>query len=139
MGAHRTLPSPREGKRGCGVVVVKRLQDALRDGDRVLAVIRGTAVNQDGRSQGMTAPNGPSQEAVIRRALAQAGVRPADVSYVECHGTGTVLGDQVEVAALTKAFREDTERCQFCALGSIKPNIGHLDSAAGVAGVSRKS
>src|SRR5262249_214036 len=81
---------------GCGVVVLKRLGDAQRDGDPILAVIRGSAINQDGRSQGLTAPNGPSQQAVIRRALDQAGLLPAAVGYVECHGTGTPLGDPIE-------------------------------------------
>ena len=82
------------------MVVLKRLSDAQRDGDSVLAVVRGTAINQDGRSQGPTAPNGPAQQAVVRRALQEAGIAPAEVDYVECHGTGTPLGDPIEVQAL---------------------------------------
>src|SRR5207247_6089656 len=91
---------------GCGVVVLKRLADAIADGDRVLAVIRGSALNQDGPSSGLTAPNGPAQEAVIRSALSMAGIRPADVSYIEAHGTGTSLGDPMELQALGNVLRE---------------------------------
>jgi acyl transferase domain-containing protein len=85
---------------GCGVVVLKRLSDALADGDNILAVVRGTAVNQDGPSSGLTAPNGPAQEAVIKAALQNASLQPDDVSYIETHGTGTALGDPIEVQAL---------------------------------------
>jgi acyl transferase domain-containing protein len=85
---------------GCGIVVLKRLSDALRDSDTILALIRGSAINQDGLSNGLTAPNGPSQEAVIRQALTNAGVTPAEISYVEVHGTGTSLGDPIEAKAL---------------------------------------
>ena len=120
---------------GCGVVVLKRLSDAVADGDVVLAVIRGSAMNQDGRSNGLTAPNGPSQVSVIRAALADAGVGPADVSYVETHGTGTSLGDPIEARALGEALgtgRPDGDRLL---IGSAKANVGHLEATAGVAGL----
>jgi polyketide synthase PksN len=118
---------------GCGVVVLKRLDDAIADGDVVRAVIRGTAVNQDGRSSGLTAPSGPAQEAVITRALAAAGVAGADVGYVEAHGTGTALGDPIELQSLDAALGRD--RDVRLLVGSVKTNIGHLEMAAGVAGL----
>ncbi|MCC6756029.1 MAG: polyketide synthase dehydratase domain-containing protein, partial [Solirubrobacterales bacterium] len=120
---------------GCGVVVLKRLSDALADGDRVLALIRGSAVNHDGHSNGLTAPNGPSQESVIRAALAHADVSPAEVGYVEAHGTGTSLGDPIEVRALAAVLGEARPPDRPFALGSIKTNVGHLEAAAGIAGV----
>jgi acyl transferase domain-containing protein/acyl carrier protein len=122
---------------GCGVLILKRLSDAQRDGDRVLAVIRGTAVNQDGRSGGLTVPNGPAQEAVIRGALADAGVAPADIDYVEAHGTGTSLGDPIEVRALAGALGAGRSADRPLWIGSVKTNIGHLESAAGIAGVMK--
>jgi acyl transferase domain-containing protein/SAM-dependent methyltransferase/aryl carrier-like protein len=117
---------------GCGMVVLKRLSDANSDGDRVLAVIRGSATNQDGRSTGLTVPNGPAQEAVIRRALENAGVEPAEVSYLETHGTGTKLGDPIEVQALAEVLGEGRAPHHTLWLGSVKTNVGHLESAAGV-------
>ncbi|MBE8994630.1 non-ribosomal peptide synthetase/type I polyketide synthase [Microcystis aeruginosa] len=120
---------------GCGVVVLKRLRDAIQDGDRVLAVIEGSAVNQDGLSNGLTAPNGPAQQAVIRQALANARVKPAQISYVEAHGTGTELGDPIEVKSLKAVLGEKRSLDQTCWLGSVKTNIGHLEAAAGIAGL----
>jgi acyl transferase domain-containing protein/2-polyprenyl-3-methyl-5-hydroxy-6-metoxy-1,4-benzoquinol methylase len=120
---------------GCGVVVLKRLSDALADGDSILALLRGTAINQDGPSSGLTAPNGPSQISVIRDALASGGVRPAEVSYVETHGTGTSLGDPIEVQALGEAYGESRPADQPLLIGSVKSNIGHLEGAAGLAGL----
>ncbi len=118
---------------GCGVIVLKKLNDALADGDRVLAIIRGSAINQDGASSGLTAPNGPAQEAVIRESLANGNVKPHEVSYIEAHGTGTSLGDPIEVQALGAVLR--AERQQPFYLGSVKTNLGHLEAAAGVAGL----
>ncbi len=118
---------------GCGVVVLKRLTDALADGDRVRAVIRGSAINQDGRSSGLTAPNGPSQEAVIRAAVANAGLTPADIDYVEAHGTGTSLGDPIELHALGASLAAGRPEDRPLIVGSVKTNLGHLEAAAGVA------
>jgi acyl transferase domain-containing protein/aryl carrier-like protein len=118
---------------GVGAVVLKRLSDALADGDEVLAVIRGTAVNQDGRSASLTAPNGLAQEAVIRQALEIAGLEGREVDYVECHGTGTALGDPIEVGALRNVLGE--RRDKPVVLGAVKSNIGHLEGAAGVVGL----
>lgn len=119
---------------GAGVVVLRRLSDALRDGDRIHAIIRGSAINNDGSSKAsFSAPSVEGQARVIERALSRAQLDARKVSYVEAHGTGTLLGDPIEVAALTRAFRTMTEDKSFCYLGSVKPNIGHLDAAAGVA------
>ena len=118
---------------GCGIVVMKLLSDALSDGDHIWALLRGTAVNQDGRSNGLTAPNGPAQEAVIRKALQNAKVTPAQISYVETHGTGTPLGDPIEVESLKAVLVQDRRQDQPFALGSVKSNIGHLEAAAGIA------
>ncbi|MFI5644886.1 guadinomine polyketide synthase module 4 GdnH [Kitasatospora sp. NPDC051705] len=119
---------------GGGVVVLKRLDDALADGDTVHAVIRGTAVNQDGRTNGLTAPSGTAQQEVIRQALADAGLAPHEVGYVEAHGTGTQLGDPIEVDALGTVFR-DRGTAGPLLIGAAKTNIGHLEAAAGVAGL----
>ncbi|MDJ0597117.1 MAG: polyketide synthase, partial [Pleurocapsa sp. MO_226.B13] len=120
---------------GCGVIVLKRLSEALKDGDRILAQIRGSAIDHDGRSSGLTVPNGPSQQAVIRQALKNAGVRPEEVSYIEAHGTGTSLGDPIEVGALGGVFAKNRSPEASLAIGSVKTNIGHLEGAAGIAGL----
>jgi thioester reductase-like protein len=120
---------------GAGMIVCKRLSRALTDGDRIYAVIRGTAVNQDGRSNGLTAPNPEAQKALLRRAYARAGVSPGEVQYVEAHGTGTRLGDPIEAAALGEVLAEGRRAGSVCAIGSVKTNFGHLESAAGIAGV----
>lgn len=120
---------------GCGVVVLKRLSDALAAHDPILGVIRGWACNQDGRSSGLTAPNGVAQQAVIRQALARGGVNPAEIAYVETHGTGTALGDPIEVQALGAVLASGRPPDHPLILGSAKTNIGHLEAAAGVAGL----
>jgi len=121
---------------GVGVVVLKRLSDAIADGDCIDAVIRGSSVNNDGSLKvGYTAPSLNGQAEVIAEAMMLAGVEPETVSYIEAHGTGTTLGDPIEVAALSKAFHASTEKKGFCAIGSLKTNIGHLDAAAGIAGL----
>ena len=119
---------------GCGIVVLKRLSDAQAAGDTVLAVIRGSAMNQDGRSGGLTAPNGPAQERVVTAALANGGVRAADVGYVEAHGTGTSLGDPIEVHALGAVLCRERPATDPLLLGSVKTNLGHTETAAGIAG-----
>ena len=120
---------------GCGMLVLKRLTDARADRDRILGVIRASAINHDGRSSGLTAPNGPSQEAVVRAALKQARLSSGEVDYIEAHGTGTVLGDAIELGALGGCFGKDDRVHEKLLIGSVKTNIGHLEAAAGVAGV----
>jgi amino acid adenylation domain-containing protein len=120
---------------GCGVVVLKRIDDALRDGDSIRAVIRGTAVNQDGASGGLTVPNGTAQQEVIATALRRAGVEAADVDYLEAHGTGTSLGDPIEVQAAGAVFGEGRAPDRPLLIGSVKTNIGHLEAASGIAGL----
>lgn len=122
---------------GCGVMVLRRLADAKRDGDLIWASVAGTAINQDGRSAGLTAPNGPAQEAVIRAALQDAQVAPASVSYVETHGTGTPLGDPMEVQALAAVYGEGREDGRRLRIGSVKSNLGHAEAAAGIAGLMK--
>jgi alkylation response protein AidB-like acyl-CoA dehydrogenase/3-oxoacyl-(acyl-carrier-protein) synthase/acyl carrier protein len=118
---------------GCGVVVLKRLSDAVRDGDRVRAVLRGSAVNHNGLSNGITAPNGRAQRDVVRAALRDAGCAPSEISYVEVHGTGTPVGDAMEFNALCDVMAEGRPPDSSCAVGSLKPNLGHLEPASGIA------
>jgi 3-oxoacyl-(acyl-carrier-protein) synthase/SAM-dependent methyltransferase/acyl carrier protein len=120
---------------GVLAVLLKPLSKALLDRDAIYAVIKGSAINQDGSSVGITAPNVAAQEAVITKAWQAAGVDPETITYIEAHGTGTKLGDPIEIDGLTRAFRRYTSKKQFCAIGSIKSNIGHLDNAAGLAGL----
>jgi amino acid adenylation domain-containing protein len=121
---------------GSGIVVLKRLEDAVNDHDTIWAVIKSTAINNDGSQKaGYMAPSVDGQAKVIATAQAYAGINPEQITYVEAHGTGTSLGDPVEIGALTKVFSEETDRKHFCAIGSVKANIGHLDAAAGVAGL----
>ncbi|WP_417694849.1 SDR family NAD(P)-dependent oxidoreductase [Roseibium sp.] len=122
---------------GVGCVVLKPLSKAVADGDRIHAVIRGSAVNHGGRTNGFTVPNPQAQRDVIRKALDQAGLQASEIGYIEAHGTGTELGDPIEVDGLTQAFALDTDASGFCVLGSVKSNIGHLEAAAGVAGVTK--
>ncbi|MBV9790038.1 MAG: SDR family NAD(P)-dependent oxidoreductase, partial [Chloroflexi bacterium] len=138
-GCCRTFDADSEGATfgdGAAVVALKRLEDALADGDTIHAVIRGSAINNDGgRKVGYTAPSVTGQAEVVTTALERAGVDPATIGYVEAHGTATRLGDPIEVASLTKAYRTFTERTNFCVIGSAKPNVGHLDRASGVTGL----
>ncbi|ELR97617.1 type I polyketide synthase [Gloeocapsa sp. PCC 73106] len=120
---------------GVGIVVLKRLSAALADGDTIYAVIKGSAINNDGSQKvGLTAPSVTGQAAVIESALKKAGVAPETINYIEAHGTGTALGDPIEIAALNQVFGKYTKQTEFCAIGSVKTNIGHLDAAAGISG-----
>jgi acyl transferase domain-containing protein len=137
-GRCRTFDARADGivrSEGCAVVVVKRLSDAIAAGDRVLAIIRGSAINQDGASGGITVPNRAAQEAVVRSALHNGGVHSADVGYVEAHGTGTPLGDPIELRALAAVLGEGRPAQSPLFVGSVKSNIGHTEAAAGVAGL----
>lgn len=120
---------------GVAAIVMKPLAQAKSDGDMIYAVIKGSAVNQDGRSNGITAPNPEAQAAVLEKAWKAAGVHPESLSYIETHGTGTKLGDPIEMEGLMQAFRKYTDKKQYCAIGSAKSSLGHLDSAAGIAGL----
>ena len=137
----RCRPFDAEGRgiragHGAGIVVLKRLDDALRDRDAIRAVILGAAVNNDGAEKmGYSAPSVEGQSSVISAAIRMSGVNPESIRYVEAHGTGTQVGDPIEIAGLERAFRAHTDKKQFCAIGAVKGNIGHLDAAAGVAGL----
>ncbi|MCX5214354.1 SDR family NAD(P)-dependent oxidoreductase [Kitasatospora sp. NBC_00240] len=122
---------------GVGAVLLKPLAKAVADGDRIYGVIKGTAVNHGGKTNGYSVPNPQAQTDVVGRALATAGVDARAVGYIEAHGTGTALGDPIEIAGLAKAFGEHTDERQFCAIGSVKSNIGHAESAAGIAGITK--
>ncbi|MEH2034150.1 MAG: SDR family NAD(P)-dependent oxidoreductase [Nostoc sp.] len=124
------------GGNGVGIVMLKRLVDAIADGDHIYAVIKGSAINNDGSQKiSYTAPSVQRQAAMIAQAQAIADINPETITYIETHGTGTTLGDPIEIAALTQAFRSKTQKQQFCAIGSVKTNIGHLDTASGIAGL----
>lgn len=120
---------------GCGMLVLKRLSDAKRDGDQILALLRGSAVNHDGPSSGLTVPNGLAQQQLLRDTISRAGLTPADIGWIEAHGTGTSLGDPIEVGALAEVFPKASRNEQPLYLSSVKTNIGHLEAAAGIAGV----
>ena len=138
-GVCRTFDADAQGSvmgNGVGVVLLKRLRDSLEAHDHIYAVIRGSAINNDGSQRvSITAPGLDGQTEVIAEALGNAGVEAESIGYIEAHGTATELGDEVELAAMLKAFEEQTEKTQFCAIGSVKPNVGHLDRAAGVTGL----
>ena len=122
---------------GVGVVLLKRLADAQRDGDHIYGVIRGSAVNHGGKTNGYSVPNPKAQRTAIEHALREAKVDPRSISYIEAHGTGTKLGDPIEITALSQAFKKHTQDNGFCLIGSAKSNIGHCESAAGIAGVTK--
>ncbi len=122
---------------GVGAVLLKPLGKALEDGDPIHALIRGTGINHGGRTSGYTIPNPVAQAELIRSVMEKAGVKPGEISYIEAHGTGTELGDPIEISGLTRAFGEDTDETMFCAIGSAKSNIGHLEACAGIAGLTK--
>lgn len=139
-GRCRTFDASADGYvrgEGCGMVVLKRLSRAQADGDRILGLIRGSAVNQDGRSSGLTAPNGEAQQALFRETLRLTGLRPSEIGYLECHGTGTPLGDPIEVSSVVEVFGRGRSADRPLAIGSVKTNYGHLESAAGICGLIR--
>ena len=123
------------GGEGAAAIMIKPLKKAANDGDKILGVIKGSAVNQDGASIGITAPSSSAQTEVIVKAWEKAGIQVEDISYIEAHGTGTSLGDPIEIQGITSAFAKFTDKKQFCAIGSLKSNIGHLDTASGIAGI----
>src|SRR4029453_18772363 len=134
----RTFDSAADGYvrgEGCGIAVLKRLSDAQNDGDLILGVIRGSAVNQNGRGNGLTAPSPAAQQALIQEALRAAGLNAKDIGYVEAHGTGTRLGDPIEMAALQTVYDNGRQPDERCWVGSVKTNVGHLEAAAGIAGL----
>jgi acyl transferase domain-containing protein len=138
QGRCKTFDASADGyvrSEGCGLVVLRRLSDALASNAPILAVIRGSATNQDGHTASLTAPNGAAQQAVMREALARAGVAPSQIGLIEAHGTGTALGDETEVAALNGVLSEGRAPGEKCLIGSVKTNIGHLEAGAGVAGL----
>ncbi len=120
---------------GAGAVILKPLSEAVRDRDHIYGVVRGSAVSQDGRTNGITAPSAVSQTRLGREVYESSGVRPETLGYLEAHGTGTSLGDQIEIRGLAEAFREYTEKKRFCAIGTHKPNVGHAVNASGMAGI----
>lgn len=122
------------GGEGAGIVVLKPLQQAKKDGDHIYGIIKGSAVGSDGRTNGIIAPSAESQSQVIKDAWKNSGVAPESISYIEAHGTGTKLGDAIEIEGIRQAFQTYTDKKQFCSIGSVKTNIGHLDAAAGIAG-----
>lgn len=124
---------------GVGVVVLKKISDALKDGDHIHAIIKGSAINQDGRSNGLTAPNANAQKEVITNALTNSGLSPSMVEYIEAHGTGTALGDPIETSCLMQVYGQNRAQDQLCYWGSVKTNIGHLEAAAGIAGLIKSS
>lgn len=120
---------------GCGVIILKRLEDAIQNGDKIYAVIEGSAINNDGNTMGVTTPNPEAQQVLVAKAINDAGIAPETIGYIEAHGTGTLIGDPIELKGLSKIFENSTHQKQFCGVGSVKSNIGHLLSASGVAGV----
>ncbi|NOZ52779.1 MAG: SDR family NAD(P)-dependent oxidoreductase [Gammaproteobacteria bacterium] len=122
---------------GVGAVYIKRLKDAIRDGDHIYGLIKGTSINHGGKTNGYTVPNPVKQAELILSTLNKSGISPEDISYVEAHGTGTSLGDPIEITGLQKAFSNFTDKKEFCAIGSVKSNIGHLEAAAGIAGLTK--